>query len=352
MVVCLHVGTTLSHDTYLGHAADLLRRWSSFGYAGVPFFFVLSGFIVTRVHLQDFNHPERIPAYLLKRTARVYPMYWLVFAMTCLFVWLLPAARTAVPTDAIVLIKALLLIRQDPAVVGGTGAPVVFVAWTLQYEMAFYLVMALALLRRWLLLLPLGLLLIHRLGDMPVESLVSQFLQDDHLLLFVMGTGLAMLSEHPWRLPARRAKAVVALAALAFAVLAAWACWTFPVNNVGSIVLPVGVISTVAVLALTHLEDAGWRPDAGSLLVRLGHASYALYLIHVPVLSVLGKVVAALSQRIAPLSTADAIAPFAPLAATAVALLIVAACAQAALLTHRHIEQPIMHRLNKAMGWA
>lgn len=350
MVVCLHVGTTLSHETYLGHSADLFRRWSSFGDAGVPFFFVLSGFIVTRAHLPDFDHPERIPAYLLKRTVRIYPMYWLVFAMTCLFVWLLPASRTTLPADAIVLIKALLLIRQDPAVVGGTGAPVVFVAWTLQYEMVFYMAMALVLLRRWLLLLPLGLLLIFRLSDAPAGGLAVQFLRDDHLLLFVMGAGLAMLSERPWRLPAGPARAVVALAAVAFVALAAWACWTFPAYNRGAFVLLVGFISTVAILGLVHREDRGWRPEADSLLVRLGHASYALYLIHVPVLSVLCKVVKALSLRIAALGVPDTLASFVPLATTVLALLIVAACAQAALLTHQYIERPLMQSLNRLIA--
>ena len=122
LVVFFHVGTSLNRDVYLGHAADLVRQLSSSGDAGVAFFFVLSGFIVTRVHLPDFNQPARLPAYLLKRAARIYPMYWLVFAATCLLVWLLPASRTTLPADAPTLIKALLLIPQDPSVVGGTGA--------------------------------------------------------------------------------------------------------------------------------------------------------------------------------------------------------------------------------------
>lgn len=340
MVVCLHVGATLNREVYLGHAADVVRQWTSFGDAGVCFFFVLSGFIVTRVHLPDFNHPGRLPAYLLKRVARIYPMYWLVFTVTCLFVLLLPASRTTLPSDALTLIKALMLIPQDPAVVGGTGAPVVFVAWTLQYEMVFYAAMALALIQRWLLLLPVGLFLLNRLTYSPGDGFVASFFCNDLIYLFGMGAGLAMLSGRPWRLPASQARMVIALALLAFIALAVWEARSFPATDRSHRVLLFGGISTAAILGLTHLEDAGWRPFPNGLLVRLGQASYVLYLMHVAVMSVLSKVITTLSQLAG---------PFGPAAATASAVLIVAACAAAALLVHRHIEQPLMRRLNQAI---
>lgn len=340
MVVCLHVGATLNREVYLGHAADLVRQWTSFGDAGVCFFFVLSGFIVTRVHLPDFNHPGRIPAYLLKRAARIYPMYWLVFAVTCLFVLLLPASRTTLPSDALTLIKALMLIPQDPALVGGTGAPVVFVAWTLQYEMVFYAAMALALIQRWLLLIPVGLFLLNRLTYSPGDGFLASFFCTDLIYLFGMGAGLAMLSDRPWRLSAAQARMVIALALLAFIALAMWEDLTFPATDRSHRALYFGGISAMGILGLTHLEDAGWRPSPNGLLVRLGQASYTLYLIHVAVMSVLGKVITALSEQAG---------LFGPTVAMASAVLIVAACAAAALRVHRHIEQPLMRWLNQAI---
>jgi len=341
MVVLFHVGATLNQDGYLGHAADTARRLSSFGDAGVPFFFVLSGFIVTWVHLPDFDHPGRIPAYLLKRVARIYPLYWLVFAVTCLLVWLLPASRTTLPPDTLTLVKALMLIPQDPAVVGGTGAPVVFVAWTLQYEMVFYAAMALALIQRWLLLIPAGLFLLNRLTYAPGDGFAAIFFYNDLICLFGMGASLAMLSARPWRLSASRARMVATLALLAFIALAAWEVLNFPTNNSSSCALYFGGISMVGILGLTHLEDAGWRLPPKGLLVRLGQASYTLYLTHVAVMSLLSKAITALSLHAG---------PFGPLAAMVSAVLIVAACAAAALLVHRHIEQPLMRQLNQAIA--
>ena len=49
-----------------------------------------------------------------------------------------------------VILKSLFLIPQDSNVIGGTGAPVIIVAWSLQYEIAFYACFALALIRKWL----------------------------------------------------------------------------------------------------------------------------------------------------------------------------------------------------------
>jgi peptidoglycan/LPS O-acetylase OafA/YrhL len=73
MVVCFHASGNLRRDRYLGDAADVLERVFSFGDAGVSFFFVLSGFIVTWVHLRDFNQPGRLGNYLFTRAARIYP---------------------------------------------------------------------------------------------------------------------------------------------------------------------------------------------------------------------------------------------------------------------------------------
>ena len=54
----------------------------------------------------------------------------------------LPCARPC-PTDALTYLERA---NADPArsrqLVGGTGSPILFVAWSLQYEMLFYAIIA------------------------------------------------------------------------------------------------------------------------------------------------------------------------------------------------------------------
>jgi exopolysaccharide production protein ExoZ len=57
MVVFYHTTRSLSLPQYLGYIP--LNNVFGFGHAGVDFFFVLSGFIITRTHTVDIGRPHR-----------------------------------------------------------------------------------------------------------------------------------------------------------------------------------------------------------------------------------------------------------------------------------------------------
>jgi peptidoglycan/LPS O-acetylase OafA/YrhL len=101
------------------------------GWSGVDFFFVLSGFIITSVHYDDFGKPDRLREYAWRRFIRVYPLY---FLLTCLIgaSYALHLGRYNKLTSEIV-IKSFLLFPQR------TGLyPIVNVGWTLSHEVFFY----------------------------------------------------------------------------------------------------------------------------------------------------------------------------------------------------------------------
>src|SRR5713101_596459 len=66
-------------EKYFGHKP--FGPVFDFGFAGVDFFFVLSGFIMMYVHAADFGQPRALGAYIWKRFTRIYPAYWIVFAV-------------------------------------------------------------------------------------------------------------------------------------------------------------------------------------------------------------------------------------------------------------------------------
>src|SRR5262249_4850149 len=102
------------------------------------------------------------------------------------------ALRDRVPHDALAIVKALLLVPQPPTIPEGTSAPVINVAWTLQFEMLFYLFFGLLVINR-------GLALAAALGFLWLAwasgVFALAFSLQDSLWLFAMGMAVAVLTH-------------------------------------------------------------------------------------------------------------------------------------------------------------
>ena len=99
------------------------------GWLGVPFFFILSGFILTYAHADmNFNHSQ-LRRFFVARFSRLYPVYMLTILFCIPFV-----DHFSFATDWF---QFLLLQTWFPNS-GATDWN--FVAWTLSVEMLFYLV--------------------------------------------------------------------------------------------------------------------------------------------------------------------------------------------------------------------
>ena len=107
-----------------------------FGFAGVDFFFVLSGFLMMYVHTTDFGRPQALRAYLWKRFTRIYPAYWVVFALVLPVFLLVPSFGPEFVRDPDVITRAVFLFPHP------LNQQIVGVAWTLDYEIFFYCLFA------------------------------------------------------------------------------------------------------------------------------------------------------------------------------------------------------------------
>ncbi len=106
------------------------------GGTGVEFFFVLSGFIMVAVHGQDIGKPGRIPNFAWRRITRIYPLFWLVLAEPCYRYWGAP-----IITAPNIANWASLLPISDFDILPG--------AWSLRYELTYYILFALLLTPAW-----------------------------------------------------------------------------------------------------------------------------------------------------------------------------------------------------------
>lgn len=277
--------------------------------------------------------PAVVPAFLLARAARLYPLWWLCLGAISL-VWLVrPAWVFATITD-------VPNFPADIALWPHRHQPLLAVGWTLVHEVYFYLVFGglLLLPRRWLPLGLLGWMALVTLGHLlagpldqehnPVLALVTHPVT----LEFGMGAAAGLLAAGGVRPAPRLLIAAGGLLALA----AVWLLFALPVDmllNHWTRVATIGPAGTLITLGLVGLETdrlcVPLRPLGG-----LGDVSYAFYLVHIPVFNAIARVAA----------------PFCGPAAWDNLLLwgvslVIAAIAAAVL--HRGFERPVLHALTR-----
>ena len=291
------------------------------GAFGVDVFFAISGFIICYVTATDRTD------FFAKRLIRIVPLYWAgtiaVFALALVAPRLL-GATTASPAD---LWKALCFIpyEKEP----GRVVPILFLGWTLNYEMFFYVVYAAALHTRNAALAS-GFVLAALVGAgqlVDVESVAWQFYTSPILYEFCYGMGIYWL----WRRleGAWRAVPVWVAAAVAAAAFALMLCVELPFNSPLRFIvwgLPAAIV-LAAVLALQS------RVTFLLGLLAIGDASYSLYLFHPYVLKAIEKIVGPLERLTAPSLCAGAA--------------YVGAAVLAAFFLYRYFEKPTIRYLRR-----
>ncbi len=328
LIVCYHASAIVGMPRH--HGVHPFGGVAQFGWFGVDFFFVLSGFIVFYVHAADLGHPGRWTRYLMKRVVRIYPPYWVVTLLVLPVYWAIPGFGAGTELEPSRLLSSVLLTPHREA-------PVVVVAWSLRHEMLFYLVFGLAVLHR-------------RIGGgvflgWQVAVLVAAFmavptspwlrlvldLRNFDFLLGVLGAHL-VLRGNARGFPVGRREALLGAGGLAIMGAA------LPLSHWGSgwpfAIVGVGVGSLLVIVCLARVDTASSGRWGGALRV-LGEASYSVYLTHYLVLSAAGKVIWAvgLGARLAP--------------EVAFALL-VAIAVGAGVLFRRIVEVPLLDVLG---GW-
>lgn len=276
---------TFVHINIFVAASGLTHRHLAFGNFGVDLFFVLSGFVI--VHSTAKSDPTA-GGFMAGRIVRVVPIYWLltlaVFAVALATPQLL-GATTADPLD---LAKSLFFIPYMKE--NGLIQPVLFVGWTLNYEMFFYTSFALFLLLARRNLNATVILTSLFIGGFALavqiaqpDSLVLRFFGYPIVLEFVMGMWIALAARRWPEQASPLAGPVMGLAAfcllLHIVVVADAPRW-----------LAAGVPSAAILWAALMFERRG-RVLSGRIMQLLGAASYSLYLSHPFVLKSFGKLI-------------------------------------------------------------
>ena len=242
--------------------------------AGVDVFFVISGFVIVHASAPLFGRAGGVVLFLRRRLARIVPLYWLATSAFLVILWLGRTAIHGLIGGPAYLIASYLFIpwpRPD-----GMMQPAFGLGWTLNYEMFFYVVLAPFLLLPRRHAVPaavaslVALVLLGRLVGF--ASLQLSYWASPLVLEFCAGMALAQVFAAGVRLPipARLGLVLVALVALHFFGHAA------PAFRPLAFGLPAVLLVGAATLAPPPRRVV-WHHHP---LVRLGDASYAMYLVH------------------------------------------------------------------------
>ena len=257
-----------------------LGNWINGG-AGVDIFFVISGFVMTvsSAPLRGVAHPARI--FLARRLERIVPVYWIATTVKVALLLLIPAlAINGLGTWRHVAASYLFLPSDSE--------PVLVVGWTLIYEMAFYVLFAVVLAKRWPLLKVAGPVLvafalvgvIPHLHPPPMLGWYGRTILLDFLYGMLLAAGLKKVTRMPSWLG-------LGLVIGGFAVLFLWAAPNFSVwRGVWW-----GAPAMAAVAGAVALERR-WGGRMPRWALEAGDASYSIYLVHGLVLPVFGVVLA------------------------------------------------------------
>jgi len=297
----------------------------SYGGRGVDLFFVISGFIIFYATHSSANDGAALTAadFLRRRVTRIVPLYFVViFAVTMLAITL-PSTFGApdwyTPRH---ILKSLAFIAFTDG-----DVPVVYLGWSLEYEMYFYLVTALlmALTRQvWrnIVMMFAALATIGRIPGVGAALGHYAFLVDSMILEFVLGVivGHAFVNGRlSWPMAAAAAAAIAALLAT---------------DPLGRVVVS-GVPAAGLVAAAAFIGRGRTAPSWPELaLARLGDASYSIYLAQVETVTLASRLIA---------HAVPAVSPW---------LLLIATCAVVValgLLLNIFVERPLL-KLARRLG--
>jgi exopolysaccharide production protein ExoZ len=141
MVVVMH--STISWDVCVAGGTGR-RDWFTGG-MGVDIFFVISGFVMALTALPPSGPRYSAGEFFQRRLERIVPAYWVATAaMVPIWLWRHHIHYPIIPAPSVkfVLISLFFIPVRDQH---WLQQPMLLVGWTLNFEMAFYLLIALAL---------------------------------------------------------------------------------------------------------------------------------------------------------------------------------------------------------------
>ncbi len=263
---------------HITSTAGLDLAWDV-GSRGVDVFFVISGFIIAYIGAKKSEH------FFVRRLIRIVPFYWAATLAVFAAATLLPQFFRSTDASVQHLLPSLLFFPHLSA--SGEVQPTLILGWSLNFEMYFYVLFALALLlsTRWApILCVAGIVAVVVVSELigPVST-AFDFYARTTSLEFCYGIGVYYLLVWCERRKAAIAECAALKGIVVLALIASVAAIVLLEHAYKDAIpryLAGGIPAAVIVLSALLLERIYGLFSCSRLAWLLGEASYVIYLIH------------------------------------------------------------------------
>ena len=269
-----------------GAGGDILPHTLFMGVTGVDLFFLISGYVMVHVTADLPRSGAQSARFLFNRAGRIYPLYW---AITTVLLVLYAGKKYFFAEDTPIpnFIASFLLSPDD-------HYPILPVGWTLVHEIYFYVIFGVILLFQkkvlpYFLLLWGAAIIAGNMLEFTKQGAGPQVWFNALTLEFIAGCFIAIAVKRGITTSARPALIIGSIWLLLLFILGA--NHLYP-DVMGSFLKRALIFTPPYALLLYGAVALERRHSkiAPRLLIRAGDISYALYLVHVPVFLIIGKV--------------------------------------------------------------
>ncbi|MCE7063650.1 acyltransferase [Dyadobacter sp. CY326] len=290
------------------HLKDVIKKGEPFkqeldyffnsGPSGVALFFVISGFIMVYITKQTTFSGLAVYKFIARRFVRIWPTYAVITLVYFLFQSRIGLQAGAFK-DVILSLLFIPVTHTDPPFYGYAFLPV---GWTLNYEIYFYALVAISMFfskYRWVVFFIIIIITLvimpHTMGFITLEAQRTYDSGNGYLNMvmnpiiwnFVYGVIIGLIYTNEKLFPFFASLFSRVWLVFMFISLALWQYWSGFFGGLGPLQWGFGS----SLLFLSFIFYTSQRSIAfPNWLVKIGDMSFSVYLVHVPVVVILGHV--------------------------------------------------------------